>query len=445
MGENWEKGKEHHRQLADVAAFSYDDQYSESNFATGLYMEYETGFIRETIEQCPDTDIAVEFGCGTGRHSFILAEEFEQVRGYDFSEQMISVAERRKHERGIGNVAFEARDVEKPLLEDDASVSLVIASFGMASFVQNLHELLRKIRRILKPEGMVILSFYNSDSLVINLKNDLPWRGLSLSATYNTETERLEVQFGDDKFDISAKTYSYDEIENVLLGNFVLEDIVTYPTMSAILPEELFENSEAQEICKTVDLTLAHEDEIAGGAYILARCMKGGDVQGTDDIIGLEKILRLFRLHEIEPEYKEHAPAHSLEELATALGAPPSKVVKSVIFVHERDGEKTYHATVLTADNKVHVGKLADVLELPREHLRMATQQEVEEIIGFHIHHLPPFGFPNGKSVSTVLDVSLEDHDEIWCSIGKRTEHVKITVDELKTLTSTFVFSDINK
>lgn len=446
MSNDWDAGKDQHKQLAAVAASSYDDEYSESNFATGLYMDFETNFIKQAIKQAPDDNIAIELGCGTGRHSFILAREFEQVRGYDFEEEMISVAEIEKHKRGIGNIAFETRDVEaEPLPEDDSTVSLVIASFGMGSFVKDFHEFMRKIRRVLKPQGLVVFSFYNSESLVLRLKNDLPWRGLSLSATYNTDTQGLEVDFGDRSFSISAKTYSHREIDNILRGNFTTEKLVTHPTISAILPDDLFDNSEAQELCETVDSVLASNEEIAGGAYILALCRKGVEIQDTEEIVGFEKILRLFRMHGIRPDREEHPPVHSLGDLESVLDTSRSRIVKNVIFVHESEGRKTYHAVVLTANKKVHVGKLSRVLKIPREEIRMATQHEVEEIMGFSVNHLPPFGFPKTSSITTLLDSSLEDHDELWCSVGRRTEHIKLPVSDLKTLASTFVFSDMSK
>ena len=140
----WLKGKEKHKELSDGAAPIYDQKYASSNFSTGLYMDHEIEFLREAIKIIPDNKIALDLGCGTGRAAFVLSKSFEQVRGYDFSENMIVEAEKKKLEHVYGGVAFGVKDIEEELLkEPDSSVSLVNASFGMGSFMYDIHSFLR--------------------------------------------------------------------------------------------------------------------------------------------------------------------------------------------------------------------------------------------------------------------------------------------------------------
>ncbi len=439
----WWKGKKEHKELSDAAAPSYNKKYASSNFSTGLYMDYEIKSLRKAIKKAPDTKIALDLGCGTGRLAFILSKKFEQVRGYDFSEKMIIEAEGEKVKRSYGGVAFGTRDIEEELLEEpDSSISLISAGFGMGSFVHDIHAFLRELRRVLKPKGIILISFYNSDSLIVKLKNILSWPP-SLAAKYDTKSKKLHVEFAGLNKQISAKSYSYREIKKILKGNFFMEEIATYPTLSALFPNNIFKSKEAQILCKTVDTVLAQNEEIAGGPYILAICKKGGATEEMYEPMGYERILQLFRLHKIRFEPKEHPPIHTLEELESVLKSSRNNIAKSVLVVHEKGKDKRFYDVVLTADRKVHFGKFARRLGVSSKELRMATQQEVEDLIGFHVGNLPPFGFP--KFVAVTLDISLDGHGKLWCGLGKKTEHVTLNLNELKILTSCFNLFDVSK
>lgn len=439
----WANGKERHKELSNVTASIYDQKYASSNFSTGLYMNYEIESLRKAIKIAPDNKIALDLGCGTGRAAFSLSRHFEQIRGYDFAENMIIEAEKKKLDRAYGGIAFGVRDIEEELLEEpDSSISFINAGFGMGSFVHDIHSFLREMRRVLKPKGILVISFYNSDSLIVKLKDLLLWKP-SLAAKYDIKSKKLDIDFEKLNYHISARAYSYKEIKKILKGNFIVEQIGTYPTLSSLFPNEIFESKDAQALCKTVDIALAQNDEIAGGPYVLAICRKGGELTEMSEPTGYERILYLCRLHHIRFETKEHTPINTLEELESALKTSRTNIAKAVLFVYQRGEHRKFYAVILTADRKVHLGKLARTLSINVKEIRMATQQEVEDLIGFQIGNLPPFGFP--KFVAIIIDVSLDNHDEIWCGLGKKTEHIKLDLNELKALTSCFNLIDVSK
>lgn len=72
----------------------------------------------------------------------------------------------------------------------------------------------------------------------------------------------------------------------------------------------------------------------------------------------------------------------------------------------------------------------------------MANQMQVEEITGFQIGSIPPFGLP--KHIPVILDLKVKEQKEIWCGTGKRTESIRLTLKDLQAL-STPTFCDVSK
>ena len=112
--DTWKEFKEEHLKLSAAAAEKYDQLYENANFATGSYMRYELETVKRLAVQAPTRSLALDIGCGTGRDSFYLSKHFDQVFGYDFSPEMILVANKNKLHRRVGNVSFEVLDVEEP-------------------------------------------------------------------------------------------------------------------------------------------------------------------------------------------------------------------------------------------------------------------------------------------------------------------------------------------
>lgn len=176
--DNWTIGKQRHKELSNKSAEEYDKIYAASNFATGSYMEYELEVINRTIESLDKNRrrIALDLGCGTGRDAFYFHRHFDQVRGYDFSSEMIKVAQKKKLHKSAGNIQFVVRDLEEDLLTDvsNSSISFINSGFGMGSFVRELSPLLREVKRVLEPSGVFLISFYNKQSLVVQI-DSLEW------------------------------------------------------------------------------------------------------------------------------------------------------------------------------------------------------------------------------------------------------------------------------
>lgn len=271
MEDGWLSQKQNHKALAATAAGKYDSEYSVSNFATRSYMEYEERTIETYAFRADSSKLALDLGSGTGRTSFLVSKFFKEVIGVDFCSEMVLQAEENLQKNSASNVRFLHHDVEEGLgFCADGSTAFVNTAFGMGSFVQNLDELLDEIQRVLAPNGITILSFYNSHPL--NERLALPWKP-ALAARFSQE-EGLKVDFAGQQFSIAAKAYSVEEIMEKTSKRFELIQLTTFPSLSAIMPQEFFHSTAAQQLCRAVDELLSFDLKISAGPYIVAICKK---------------------------------------------------------------------------------------------------------------------------------------------------------------------------
>ena len=443
----WIKGKEQHKRLSDAVAEKYDDVYEAATFATGSYMRFELETIARLTNSVPSTAVAVDLGCGTGRAAFVLAKHFDQVYGYDFSTKMIRIANRNKIHRRVGNVLFEKRDIEdNPLPLEDASAGMVNSGFGMGSFLFNPAPVFREVRRVLQPKGIAIFSFYNAEALVNSLT--LEWKP-ALAARQMEGTDRLRVEFESKSYEISARAYSAKEIRRRLEGNFNVIEVLTFPTLTALFPQALFEHERARQLCTRVDHILAANAELAAGPYIIAICRKGGKALRQKRSLGYARVLQLLEQHRIRIDLRSHAPVRNMDDVCRVLNAKRSEMAKSVLLAVHGEGpvntdklDAELYLIVIPADRKVDIGSLARLLQKKRKQLRFATQVEIEELTGFEVGSIPPFGLP--KNVPVIMDSRLANLKKVWCGTGKATESLHISVEDLKIL-ATFTVADVSK
>ncbi|MCA9563426.1 MAG: class I SAM-dependent methyltransferase [Myxococcales bacterium] len=117
----------------------------------------------------------LDAGCGFGRHSIGLAQLGYKVTGLDLSKPLLeraySTAERARIEVDYLHGDLRSMDFDA---EFDAAL-LVGQTFGFFNDMMNL-EVLRRLRRALKPRGRLIIELLNRDRLVDELPKVMWWR-----------------------------------------------------------------------------------------------------------------------------------------------------------------------------------------------------------------------------------------------------------------------------
>lgn len=131
----------------------------------------------------------LDVGCGSGPLSAWLASQGAEVVGFDGSANMIRLAQAK----GIERAAFHHADLARPLdFLPDCSFDVAVASLVM-HYLRDWVEPLRELRRVLRPDGRLIISTHHPADDV----------GLSATGNYfDTELLTDRWRFGDRKFEV---------------------------------------------------------------------------------------------------------------------------------------------------------------------------------------------------------------------------------------------------
>lgn len=161
----------------------------------------------------------VDFGCGSGANTTLLAGRGAHVWGIDISEELLRLGRRRLAVSGCAGgatfIAGSAHDLPFP----DASIDVV---FGMAILHHlDLDLVSREVRRVLKPGGRAIFKEPVRNSAVIRvLRNLIPYRAPDISPYERplTDAELERFASGFSSWSIRAFGLPHVQVGAVLPG-----------------------------------------------------------------------------------------------------------------------------------------------------------------------------------------------------------------------------------
>lgn len=124
----------------------------------------------DLLEIGKDSDV-VDFGCGNGMILEQLKDRFASYTGFDFSEEFIAAANRRKTALNVGNTRFECGSIVD-LCKSHAGAFDVGLAFDISEHVYDdeWQDMVDAMFASLKPRGRLYLHTPNADFLVEMLK-----------------------------------------------------------------------------------------------------------------------------------------------------------------------------------------------------------------------------------------------------------------------------------
>jgi prolyl-tRNA editing enzyme YbaK/EbsC (Cys-tRNA(Pro) deacylase) len=106
---------------------------------------------------------------------------------------------------------------------------------------------------------------------------------------------------------------------------------------------------------------------------------------------------------------------HTAAEAAAAVGAELGQIVKSLVFVLPTEAGGFEPVVVLVSGpNRVDVARLGAVLGRPD--VRRANAREANDLTGFVIGGIPPFG--HERRLRVIMDPQLGRFETVWAAAG---------------------------
>jgi ubiquinone/menaquinone biosynthesis C-methylase UbiE len=147
------------KQIKEKVARAYDQIHTPFDASREEGMIALTNLLLRDLE-IPKNTIALDIGCGTGCSTFELFKRCNykgSLYGIDISRKSIDKAIQNAAERGYSDIKFQVGDAEQ-LDFPDSMFHLVISNMCF-QFIPNKNGALSEILRVLKPGGLVALTY----------------------------------------------------------------------------------------------------------------------------------------------------------------------------------------------------------------------------------------------------------------------------------------------
>ena len=131
----------------DQSASNYDNTEEKFEFIHSRSRENTKIYLK-------DTDIVLDYGCGTGTTACEISGLVKSVRAIDISTGMIEIAKGKAATGGVVNVDFEQADIFDEEFEN-GSFDVVLA-FNMLHTVPDPESVVQRTVELLKPGGLFI-------------------------------------------------------------------------------------------------------------------------------------------------------------------------------------------------------------------------------------------------------------------------------------------------
>ena len=114
---------------------------------------YEQTLAR-TRSYMSQSDLVVEYGCGTGTTALKLSGDAARITATDFSGEMLRIAEERRAVQGIENVTFKQVSATVPATGNETAD--VVLAFNLLHLIEETDQVFAAVSRQLKPGGYFI-------------------------------------------------------------------------------------------------------------------------------------------------------------------------------------------------------------------------------------------------------------------------------------------------
>jgi prolyl-tRNA editing enzyme YbaK/EbsC (Cys-tRNA(Pro) deacylase)/SAM-dependent methyltransferase len=435
--------KKFHLVLSEVAAEHYGEYGA---YATREVMRYEDEVLSRALHmafgESGRGELAVDVGCGDGRHTLPLSRRFDRVIAFDLSRRMIEAARERaaSHQDGVEytNIVYYENDFEYEQFPEETEFTgqadFVCASFGMPSFVEDTVSMLRRFYKWLKPDGHLLLTFYNSQSMALNVAT--PWTERALSASMDVVRNALEVEIKEGvSFSIYCKSMDYRVMEMVK-ETFEVEEVSTFPHVMALLPPGVFGSDErpnevARRVFSHLDREAAKDDSLGLGHYVFVVAKKGKQPRE-----GYLSVLSALDELQINYEVIDHQPVISTREVRDMLDLDPDHMIKTVVF---KSGDE-FLVALVPSEARVNSDALAECAGVLPDTAVLASPADIRSHFGFPIGGIAPIGYDDTVRIFVDESLRVVDANFMYMGVGDNSKTLKMPTDDFLRATGSYTF-----
>ncbi len=116
--------------------------------------QYEQSYIETITRYLDRNDVVLDFACGTGSLSCLLAENVMSIHGIDISSNMIDIAMNKAVERKIENILFEQSTIFDEKFAEDSFDAIMACN--ILHLIEDSLGVIQRIYQLLKPGGIFI-------------------------------------------------------------------------------------------------------------------------------------------------------------------------------------------------------------------------------------------------------------------------------------------------
>ncbi len=139
-------------------------------------------------------DVVLDLGCNNGQHTLRLAGKCRRIIGLDNDKKQLAIALASARDEKISNVQFRFQDLEKKLNFNPKTFDKIIF-LDVLEHIVNRRQILKEIKRILKPKGLVFLAVPNIETSWKKLQQSV---GLNCYADPDHKIEYTETEIRQD-------------------------------------------------------------------------------------------------------------------------------------------------------------------------------------------------------------------------------------------------------
>jgi ubiquinone/menaquinone biosynthesis C-methylase UbiE len=201
-------------------------------FASPQQTDAEVKFVRDALN-CPENSKILDLCCGYGRHTYLLAKNYNYyMSGLDLSQDYLDIARKNFSHSHVKYIKGDMRCIPYEGYFD--AVINLFTSFGFFEKDDENEAVINQVYKALKPEGLFLLDYENKFYFVYNnvFRQEKYWQKVSedkyllFENEFDVENERevfkvhiLERGVLKETSGYNIRLYSFPEIKQMLTAN----------------------------------------------------------------------------------------------------------------------------------------------------------------------------------------------------------------------------------